>query len=314
MFPSRVCASAALVAIALCAPRAIRGQQTHREILRAKLARELTRIADRFDGVLGVQIIDLADGATVGVNEQLVFPQGSAIKVPILLELFRQAEARPALLKTRTTITAATRTDGSGVIGSFSDGGSALANEDLATLMIVLSDNGATNILIDIVGMDSVNRTLERLGFQRTRLQRKMIRPAASARGEENLSTPAEAAALMARFARCDLPVSRAACDRMRRILEIPKDEPVRSVIPDSIPVASKPGNIEGVSTTWALVDLPDRPFVLTVMTNYGDGSAAAIRDIATVAYAHFTRLARSTPYGARVPLSVQQEERKRKP
>jgi beta-lactamase class A len=309
----RMRASAALIVLAFIAPPPIRGQEPHRDILRAKLARELTRIADDFDGVLGAQVLDLTDSSTVGVNEQLLFPQGSAIKVPILLELFRQAESRPALLGARTTITASARTPG-GVLAQFLDGGSAIANEDLATLMIVLSDNTAANILIDLVGMDSVNRTLERLGFHRTRLRRKMIRPAASARGEENLSTPAEAALLMARLARCELPVSRTSCERMRRILEIPKEEAVRSVIPDSIPVASKPGEIEGVSTTWALVNLPDRPFVLTVMTNYADGTDAVIRDVARVVYDHFSRLARSTPYGARVPLTIQQEERKRKP
>jgi beta-lactamase class A len=314
MICMRARASAALVVLALLAPRAISGQQTHRDILRAKLARELTRIADDFPGVLGAQALDLTDSTTVGVNEQLLFPQGSAIKVPVLLELFRQAESRPALLKARTTITASARTLGSGVLAEFSDGGSALANEDLATLMIVLSDNTAANLLIDIVGMDSVNRTLERLGLRRTRLQRKMIRPASSARGEENLSTTAEAAAFMARLARCELPVSRGSCERMRRILEIPKAEAVRAVIPDSIPVASKPGEIEGVSTTWALVNLPDRPFVLTVMTNYADGTDAVLREVARVVYDHFARLARSTPYGARVPLRVLQEERKRKP
>jgi beta-lactamase class A len=63
--------------------------------------------------------------------------------------------------------------------------------------MIVLSDNTAANMLIEIVGMENVNRTMTSLGLKQTRLQRKMLDTAASARGEENLSTPAEAARLM---------------------------------------------------------------------------------------------------------------------
>ena len=61
-----------------------------------------------------------------------------------------------------------------------------------------------------------------------------------------------------------------------------------------------------GVATSWALVELPGRPFVITVMTNYGGGDGdAAIREAAKAAYAYFTRLAGVTPYGTRVPLGV---------
>jgi beta-lactamase class A len=134
-----------------------------------------------------------------------------------------------------------------------------------------------------------------------------MINPEASARGDENISTPAEAAEVMARLARCELPLSKDACTRMREILELPKNESVRSVIPADIPVASKPGGFTGVATSWALVELPDRPFVITVMTNFGDtdDGDATIRKAATAAFEYFLRLQRSTRYGTRVPPDV---------
>jgi beta-lactamase class A len=281
-------------------------QAPHRAILEGKLLQELTRISDSFDGVMGIEVLDLTDSSRIGVNQNLVFPQGSAIKIPILLELFRRADHDPALLRTRHSISEATRTGGSGVLQFFSDGGSELSSEDLAVLMITLSDNGATNILIDALGMDSVNSTMSSLGLKQTKLQRRMISPASSARGEENISTPAEAAEVMARLSRCDLPLSKSACERVRELLELPKSEPVRSVIPDDIPVASKPGGIVGVATSWALVELPDHPFVITVMTNYGGGDGdAAIREAAKSAFEYFRRLQRSTPYGTRVSDSV---------
>ena len=302
--------------VLLALARPIAAQQPHRDILRAKLARDLQRAADSYDGVLGAATMDLVDSSIVAVNQRLVFPQGSAIKIPILLELFRRADGEHGLLRARHPVTAATRTGGSGVLGFFSDGGSELSNEDLAVLMITLSDNSATNLLIDVVGMDGVNRTLAALGLRETRLQRKMIRPDAMARGEENVSTPLEAVTFMSRLARCALPLTAESCARMRQILELPKDEPVRSVIPDGVRVASKPGEIEGVATSWALVDLPDRPFALAVMTNYGDTERGkvAIREIARLAFDYYSKLARSTPNGARVPLPVLQRERKRAP
>jgi beta-lactamase class A len=250
------------------------------------------------------------------VNKDMVFPQASAIKIPILIELYRRADAEPALLRARHTLTSATRTGGSGVMGFFADGASEVANEDLAVLMVTLSDNTATNFLIDVVGMEGVNRTMASLGFRETKLQRKMIRPDAQARGEENLSTPAEAATVMARLARCALPLSKSACARVRQVLELPKDESVRATVPESIRVASKPGGMEAVATSWALVDYPGRPFTLAVMTNYGDTEAgnAAIRQIARLALDYYGKLARSTPYGARVPLAVLERERPVRP
>lgn len=306
-------AMALLAALPLASGQAA-AQAPHRAILRAKLLQQLTKISDSFDGVLGVEVVDLTDSSRIGVNQQLVFPQGSAIKIPVLIELFRRADKEPALLATRQSITKGTRTGGSGVLQFFSDGGSALSNEDLAILMVTLSDNGATNLLIDALGMDSVNHTMSALGLEQTRLQRRMISPAASARGDENISTPAEAADVMTRLARCTLPLSKSACDRVREILELPKSEPVRSVIPDDIPVASKPGGITGVATSWALVELPDRPFVITVMTNYGGGDGDdAIRQAASAAYEYFTRLQHSTPYGTRVPQAFFDAERGRR-
>jgi beta-lactamase class A len=304
---------ALLAALVLIAPERARPQAAHREILRAKLEREFRQIADSFGGVMGIQFVDLTDGTRVGINEQMVFPQGSSIKVPILVELFRQAQGRPTILRDRQRITDATRTGGSGVINQFADRSSELSNEDLAVLMIVLSDNTATNLLIDAVGLESVNRTMASLGAPQTKLRRKMIRPDASARGEENVSTPREAADLMVRIARCDLPLPRESCVRIRRILEIPKNDAVRRAVPSDVTVASKPGGVEGVSAVWAVVSVPDRPFVLAAMTNYGAGDGdEALTRAARAAYDYASRLARSTPHGARVPIEVIEAERGR--
>ncbi|HLB38341.1 MAG TPA: serine hydrolase [Gemmatimonadales bacterium] len=280
-------------------------QEPHRAILRDKLRADLEAIAEDFDGVLGAQIVDLTDSTTVGVNQRLVFPQGSAIKIPILIEVFRQAERRPGMLQERRPVTRAAQVGGSGVIQYFGDGSSTLSLEDLAVLMITLSDNTATNVLIDAVGMNAINQTLADMGFRETRLQRKMIQPEASLRGEENLSTPAEAAEVMTRLARCDLPVGQASCRRITEILEIPKGGAVREPVPGSVRIAFKPGTLEGVATVWAYVELPDRPYVVVVMTNYGGNGDEAIRMVSEVAYGYFAKLARATPHGTRVPPPV---------
>lgn len=167
-----------------------RAQAPHREQLAAKLQTALQRLATDGAGVVGIAVLDLATGQRFGVNDTLVFPQGSAIKIPILIELFRRADEGDLELTERLPLRAADRVGGSGLLQYFSDAGSELSLRDLAVAMIVLSDNTAANLLIDRLGMDRVNRTMAELGAPRTRLLRQMIRPAESVKGNENLSTP----------------------------------------------------------------------------------------------------------------------------
>lgn len=288
--------------LVLAAAPALPAQPAHLELLRQKFQAELQGIADGFDGVAGLHVVDLTSGDRFDVRGDLVFPQASAIKIAILLELFRRADSEPGLRRERVELTAANRTGGSGVLQVLTDGGSALSLEDHAIYMILHSDNTSTNILIDRLGMDAINRLSASLGAPQTVVQRRMIQPEASARGQENLSTPREAARIMERIAACDLPMSAAACARVREILEIPKGGPPRAPVPASVPIAFKPGGITGVATTWALVGLDGRPYVLSVMTNYGGNGSAVVEAAARAAYGYFTRLAGATPYGTRVP------------
>ncbi|HEX2167725.1 MAG TPA: serine hydrolase [Longimicrobiales bacterium] len=300
----RTAAASVVLSLAIMhVPSQVEAQTQHLEQLSRKYTATLDEIARDVPGVIGIAVVDLTTGERFGVNEGLVFPQGSSIKVPLLIELFRQADEGALQLDEAVVIDESVRTGGSGILRHFSDGASALSLRDLAVLMIVLSDNTATNILIDRAGMDNVNRTMAALGFPNTKLQRRMIRPQDSAAGRENVATPAEAAGIMARIAECDLPMSRDSCEDLRSILELPKATP--GSIPSGSRVAWKGGSITGVRAGWGIIDLPGRPFAIGVMVNYTDGAAAedAIAAVVEASHAHFARLAGVTSHGARVPL-----------
>jgi len=283
------------------------GAQTPKAQLTDRLRASLAEIARTTDGVLGAEVIDLATGERIGVNDTLSLPTGSAIKVALLVELYRQAEAGTLSLATRVPVRAADLAGGSGVLQAFGDGTSELSLGDLAVLMIVLSDNSATNMLVDRVGMERVNATMRSLGLGGIVWRRKMIQPRESWAGNENVATPAAAASLMAHIASCELPMSRERCAALRRVLEIPKGGPIAASVPSTVRVAWKPGSLEGVSTAWGIVDLPGRPYVVTAMVTYAgaDGADDVIRRVADAAYGYFSRLARSSKYGVRVPLNV---------
>src|SRR5215468_2995003 len=283
-------------------------QDDNRVILRRKLGDEIEKIANSFDGVMGVAIKDLTTGEEILINDQLIFPTGSSIKIPILIELHKQAAEGKYKLTDQRWVERQDKTPGSGVIVNFGDHTSQLSLSDLATLMIALSDNTATNMLIDQVGMANVNRLLDELGLKQIRLRRKMIDQAASARGDENTATPREAMALMEKLYRGQV-VNRQLSDDALKILKIRKSSPIPRLLPDSVEIANKPGAIEGVACDWAVVYVPNRPYAIAVMTNYNgpDGAAAddAIAKVSKLAYDYFARLSRSTGYGARVPLEL---------
>lgn len=284
-----------------------------RAALTAKFREQLERIAHGADGVLGIAVIDLASGERFGVHDTLVFPQGSAIKIPILIELYRQADAGAVSLTEKLPVRATDQVGGTGVAQYFGNGKSLIALRDLGVLMIVLSDNTATNMLISKLGMASVNGSMASLGARSVKLQRMMIRPRESAAGNENVASPADAVEIMRRIHRCELPMSRETCNELRRTLELPHDGAFPSSVPASVRVAWKPGTVEGVETAWGLFALPGNPYALAVMVNYSNAAPAqrALRAVADAAYAYFARVARSTKFGVRVPITLADSIRK---
>jgi len=216
-----------------------------------------------------------------------------------LMEIYRQAgEGKFKLTDTRR-IAKAGMTGGSGILSELGDGTVELNLHDLCVLMIVLSDNTATNLLIDLAGIANVNRMLESLGLKRTRLQRRMMDMEAAQHGHENLSTPAEAARIMELLFRGEF-VSRAVCDEILAILKKPKQTGISAGLPAGIEVAGKPGSIAGVKTEWAIILLKHRPYIITIMENYGvePEAADAMKDISKALYNYFLRLSHASPHG----------------
>lgn len=288
-------AAVPLLVVFLAAPAAPAEKQG---VLWEKLRARIETVDRGLDGVLGVSVKDLKGGMTLDVRPAEPFPQASSIKLAVLYELYRQAEegrvdlgelTRPPLPRVR----------GGGVLQELGNQVS-LTWRDVAVLMMGWSDNAATNVLIDRVGMDAVNRRLDLLGLRATRLRRKMMDLEAARRGDENVSTPAEMRQLAeTMYAGAGLSKERAR--DMMAVAAVPKESPFRDPLPEGLVVADKPGSLEAVRCVTAVVDLPGRPYAVSIMTTYlrrdADG-AAAIREISAALYETFDRLARSSDLG----------------
>lgn len=269
-------------------------------VLDAKFQAAVRDAEAGLDGVLGLALKDLKTGKTFLLNEREVFPQASSIKIAILLEAFKQAEEGRLQLDEFIALEESRKVAGSGVLYYLGRPSLRLSIHDTAVLMVVLSDNTATNLLIDKVGMEAVNKRLDGLDLAKTRLRRKMMDLKAAAEGRENVSTPLEMMTLLEKLWKGDVLKEPYRKDLLE-ILAIPKDSPLRAGVPEGIAVAEKPGELEAVRCDSGIVQLTGRPYVICVMTTYlkhdADGNQAITR-ISRLAYEHFSRLERSSEIG----------------
>jgi beta-lactamase class A len=272
-------------------------------VLWHKLEDHVSAINRRLDGVFGVAILDLTSGHQYLLHGDEVFPQASSIKIPLLLELYRQSQNNvegQAKLTDLYTVNASDLVPDSDVLLGLTPGVTRLTNRDMATIVMAVSDNSATNILIDRVGMEKVNQLMDRLDLKKTRLRRKMMDLKAAKEGRENVSTPREMMLLFEAIYR-EKVLNKTTTEDFLKVLSTHKESAMLRGLPEGVRAANKPGALEGVRNDSGIIFAQNRPFVLCIMATYLKDEKAgekAISEITAIAYAHFELLGRASPYG----------------
>lgn len=274
--------------------------QEKQQALWQKLEGSIGEVDRNLDGAMGVAILDLTDGHKYLLHANDVFAQASSIKICVLAELYRQAQQGKLKLTDMYTVSASDLVQDSDIMGGLTPGVTKITLRDLATMMVAVSDNSATNVLIDRVGMANVNAFLDSLGLTHTRLRRKMMDLKAATEGRENVSTPAEMMALLEALYRGKV-LNKEMTDDFFRVLATHKDSWIPRDLPEDLKVADKPGALEGVRNDSGVVFVEKRPYILCVMTTYlrreRDGEEAITR-ISAAAWRMFDRIARASEYG----------------
>ena len=136
------------------------------------LRRRIASIVDWVDGRMGVAILDVTTGEEIGISSEDLFPMASACKTPILVAAYRHVDAGRLALDKRIEITRDTRVAGSGLLNFFEEGLRPTLR-DLLLLMIVVSDNAATDLVLSAVnGPACVTAEMVALGLNQIRLDR----------------------------------------------------------------------------------------------------------------------------------------------
>src|SRR6478736_5854496 len=297
-FLSLITALACVPAMAQCCPEKPAAEK--RQALWQKLQQDLAAADKGLDGVMGLAVKDLTSGETFFIHGDEIMPQASSIKIAVLAELYLQAQQGKLKLTDEYVVRQQDLVSGSDIMLGLTPAVTRLTLRDLATMMVAVSDNSATNVLIRRVGMENVNGMLDSLALHATRLRRQMMDLKAAGEGRENVSTPREMMTLLETLYRGKLLNKEMTADFIK-MLSTHKESSLLQGLPDDVAAASKPGELEAVRNDSGIVLLKGRSYILCMMTTYlrdeKDGSAA-IRKISALTYSYFDRVARASEYG----------------
>lgn len=190
-----------------------------------KLTTTLSNRLSELEGDSGLHIKFIRSNQEYKFNENKQFWAASVIKIPIALTFFKKIEPTNTNLGERLTISDENYVGGSGIT-KLLDKGLELTYKDLITLMLVVSDNTATNQVIDFIGWKSVKSYMKELGLSNTTLKHKMM--IKTGKGP-NLTTPLDMGSLLEKMYRKELPGS-------NEILKIMQEQLDRTRIPLYIP------------------------------------------------------------------------------
>lgn len=288
----------------------------------------ISEVAEGFDGVLGVSIRHLGTGETASIKGRTLFPTASVFKVPVIVEYFRQVDAGKLDPDEAHFLTDANKVPGSGVLKELTEG-MPVTYRDLLHLMMMVSDNTATDLVASKVGFDNVNNSMRALGLKKTTVTRycreilfdlvgindicidemtldvfqKAAEPGEYAGSwslgveDNDVSTPDEMTKLLGLIVE-GKAASRGSCDEILTIMgkcqtgtyRIPKYIPGKEVI-----LQRKTGSLPGIRNDVGVVTIKatGEKYAITCFTKEATDVYAAEEAIAQVslkAYEYFTR------------------------
>jgi len=287
-------------AFAQTVPIPVKSLPEKQRVLWQKLEASIQDVDVHLDGVMGVAIEDIATGDHSFGRPDEVFAQASSIKIAVLADLYLQAQQGKLKLTDLYTVQSSDLVPDSDIMGGLTPGVTRITLRDLATMMVAVSDNSATNVLIDRVGMENVNAMLDSLGLAHTRLRRKMMDLAAAKQGRENVSSPREMMLLLGAIYRGKVLNKESAADFFQ-VLSTNKVSWIPRNLPAGLKIANKPGELEAVRNDSGLVFVEGRPYIICVMTSFLGNEREgeeAISKISLATWRMFDRLSRASEYG----------------
>ncbi|MFL6215555.1 MAG: serine hydrolase [Blastocatellia bacterium] len=224
------------------------------------MAERVRKELAEFKGKVSLFAKNLDTGASFGINEDNRVRTASTIKTAIMVEAFARVAEGKANWSDEVALTNAKKVGGSGILQELSDG-LRLRLRDAVTLMMIVSDNTATNLVLDALTADAVNARMDALGLKQTRVLRKVFGGGASRIAEDpafkpfglGVTTPREMVTLLEKLERGEV-VSR---DASKEMLALMKREQIHDGIGrtlNGVEMATKLGALDALRSNVGII------------------------------------------------------------
>lgn len=266
------------------------------------LEARLKPLIEGHEGTVAVAVRHLATGESYGYRDSEPMPTASLIKVAAMVEAYRQADAGAIALSEPVTLREQDKVPGSGILTKHFSGGLRLPLRDAVRLMIAYSDNTATNLVLDRMGLPSTAAAMEKLGLPNTKIHAKVFRadtsifPERSRRFGLGSTTAAEMLRLLEMIHQRKA-ASPSACEEMLEHLRACEDRNfLARSLPSGTKLAQKTGSVTAARTAAGIIESPAGPIAVCVLTSdnkdqrWSDDNAGNVLcgKIARAVYDHF--------------------------
>ncbi|HEY7768313.1 serine hydrolase [Longimicrobium sp.] len=295
---------ALLLALALlpaCAPAAAQARSARASTDTAALRRTIENASAGYQGIVGVSVRNLATGESLSIRGGETFSSASLIKVAVLVALLDEVEKGTMRLDEPLSMLARDRVGGSGVLQHFRPG-LQLTVEDAARLMIIISDNTATNLLLEKLNIRTVWTKMEALGLPHTKIHSKTFNRATSVAMDSSVkyglgvTTPDETVELFARLHAGTAVSPRMDSLALAMLRENEDWNKLTRWLPEGARAAHKSGDVDQARNDCGILYGPDAPVAICVMTRENRDTSYAtdnpanllIARIGALVYQHF--------------------------
>jgi beta-lactamase class A len=268
------------------------------------LETRVTPLIQTHKGRIAVAIKNLKTGEEFYHNADDRLPTASLIKLPVLVETYWQAAEGKIKLDTKLTLTEKDKVPGAGILRDNFSEGATFPLRDAVRLMIVFSDNTATNLVLDQIGLPSTNARMEKLGLKNTKVNAKVYRgsttsidPVATKKYGLGSTTAREMVQLLA-LIEAGQVVSPEACREMLKTLKACDDKDMFArFLPAGMELAHKTGAVSDARTSAGIAYTRSGPVALCVLTAENEdrrwvrdnAAEVLIARIAQAVYEHFS-------------------------
>jgi len=239
-----------------------------------RMIKSLKALATDHKGKVAIAWKHLKSGESWSIDADKPMPTASLIKFPIMIETYRQAAAKKVSLDQMITLKAEDKVPGSGILTSDFSPGSTLALRDAVRLMIKFSDNTATNLVLDVIGLNSTAKFMAEIGCPNTWVHSKVYKRETSIAPERSKqfglgsTTADEMIRLLESLYQKKLVSPEASTEMYAQLLTCDDKNKFPRLLPYGTKIAFKTGSVNASRTAAGIIETKSGPVALCVMTD----------------------------------------------